>query len=183
MGKRVLLIMLTTMLLSNCKEETKKTAEDSNVVIEKAEENKSLTKNSEISLNAKILNDDTIRLYYGYLGEAFSEERVVYLPVKGSENIQDIVFKLPQKETLEQLRIHFGKNNKDQEILLNKFIFKIGGNEFFVSAAELTNYFSLSPSFSLNKENLTLTPKEINNSYDPHLLSNKNLIEKLIELQ
>jgi hypothetical protein len=136
-----------------------------------------------IRIIAKIKNDDFFRAYYGYDGENFEEKRVILVEVKGGEEDQEIVFNFPPNEIPEKFRIHTGKGNKNEEILLKEMHLSYNDSDVIIDKNNFNNYFNTSSSMKFNPLDGTLLPLNPDNGiYDPHFASNKELSQIIIKL-
>lgn len=139
--KKVLLILVIALI--SCKGKTEKKEEakqvgksDSEIVKPK------ITDNFTYILNAKIPSDESLSLYYAEgRDEKFTEKNRLIKKVKGSDNFQEIEFKINDSEILpSRLRLHF--SNKDQKktsIKSVKLLYKEG--EFVITDSLFTKYF------------------------------------------
>lgn len=112
------------------------------------------SKNFEVSFELIATQDDNMHLYYTEDGSInFTEEQSVWAPFKGSTDSQKVVFILPEEVLPTDLRIDlgYGKNEKQQEIVLKNFKMNYYGKSFEASGADIFNY------FYTNKDNTILT--------------------------
>ena len=100
--------------------------------------------------------DDNFHLYYTEDESInFNEKQSVWLPIKGSDTEQEVVFKLPENSAPTHLRVDFGHGvNKEQtEIVLKKFRMNFYDKSFEVKDSLIFNY------FYPNKDNTILDNK------------------------
>jgi len=114
------LVVISLTLFTSCKED-----KDFNKVI--------------IIIEAVLKENDSIRVFYTSDNTInFKEEQAVWRKITGSNKNQEISVEIPANGKPNQLRIDFGKNVKNQEIVLNKIsvtylksIFEAKGEEIY----------------------------------------------------
>ena len=132
--KNVLFSLLVTVTLFSCKNDEKK--EIDQVAIEKPVLDKNIFT---VTLTAVVKKDDSFQLFFKNEDAApFEDKKSLFIEFKGSDQPQDIVFRLPQDEVPNYLRLDFGVNKEQSDIFINKFRIdylgknvEIKGNEFF----------------------------------------------------
>jgi len=172
---KVILFLGALILVSSCNQSEKSKIEG----LEKKNELQ-----IKIVINAKVLVDDVFEVYYYEPGqEGFHPQDFVSSKVKGSMDYQDIEFDLPEKTYPERLRLDFGKNINQKQIILSSVKFSYGEKEYSYGKNEIINDFKPSKYLILDNETLTLTPNEIDNKYDPYLYSKRitNIVNYLME--
>lgn len=112
---------------------------------EKSDESKEIKTTKEanlfnVTLNVTVKKDDTFSLFYTDDGSTdFSKIQPIWVDVKGSNSPQDVIFNLPQDVIPSQIRLDFGLNKNQEEIIINKFkmnyfakSFEVTGDKFFI---------------------------------------------------
>jgi hypothetical protein len=95
-----------------------------------------------IKVEAVIKENDSIRVFYTTDGTInFSEEQAVWKQVKGLNKNQEIIIEIPDKAKPTQLRVDFGKNINNQEIVLNKICVSYFESNFEAKGEEIYRYF------------------------------------------
>ena len=160
----------------SCKKEVEK--------IEKVDITRELFK---VSLDLLIKKNDTLHLYYaGDMAEDYSEKNSIWLPVGGKEIAQKITFNLPKEILPTKLRIDFGVNRENEEIVLNTIAFNYYDKIFVASDSTIFDYFRPDESATtIDYEKRILKRKDPNSvkgpSLYPHDKAVKAAIEKLIK--
>lgn len=165
----IALVLLVSIVA--CKNEDK-TNKDPEVLIEKKNPNIFT-----VTLNAIVPEDDSFQVYYKNDAEAvFEEDKSIFIEFKGSNQPQDIVFNLPEDELPNYLRLDFGTNKQQKEIVVNNFKIEVLGKTFEAKGKDFFNYFYTNELVKVDKENAKVTPltsKEGN--YDPIFTSEEGL--------
>lgn len=168
-------LMLTTLV--SCKKE--ESTEKENQTVEKIENTFIVT------LNAIVKKDDSFQLYYKDEDEApYEENNSMFIEFKGTEEPQDITFKLPQDVLPNFFRLDFGTNKDQEEIVVNSI--KISYLDKTIEAKGLDFY----KYFVVNEETMVkdtlkpvLKPKITKEgTYDPITYSNLELYNELQKL-
>ena len=160
----------------SCKKEVEK--------IEKVDTTKELFK---VSLDLLIKENDTLHLYYaGDMAEDYSEQNSIWLPVSGKAITQKITFNLPKEVLPTKLRIDFGVNRENKEIVLNTVAFNYYDKIFIANDSTIFNYFRPDESATtIDYDKRILKRKDSNSvkgpSLYPHDKAVKAAIEKLIK--
>lgn len=130
----LLIVCIIFLIFTNCKKE------DTEVNDVKAKE-EVIDDSYNIILDVVIKKDDDVALYYTTDGSVEFKIEPIWQGVKGSELVQQIVFKLPKDIKPTQFRFDFGMNPKQEDIYLNKVTFKYIGKERVIAIPELVDYF------------------------------------------
>jgi len=134
MKKFVFLLIITFSTLS-CKKESNKSS-DSDITIQELDES------FNVVLDLVIKKDDDIALFYTTDGSVdFSKIPPIWQGVKGSESVQQIVFKLPLDAKPTQFRFDLGRNPEQGDIFLKKVTFKYIGKSREIGCPELVDFF------------------------------------------
>lgn len=134
MKARVFLIIATILTVFNsCKNEPK------------AEEDlttKAVVDVFKATLNVKVLKDDTFQMYYTEKAdENFSEEKSIWVNIKGSEIQQNIVFNLPEDVVPFLVRFDFGLSDAQEDIVLSSIEMDYFGKKFLINQSLMAIYF------------------------------------------
>lgn len=178
--KILFLSILTISFFSSCKNETDKKEGDKN----QAE----LKETFDVGFNLVIPKDDTFTLYYTEDGTLnFSDDRSVKSVVKGSNNPQDLLFKLPADILPTHVRLDFGDNPEQGNITINSMNFKYLNKSYqkvFGPAEQISHYFyPLDSQIKINDATKTielLKPK--GQAHDPLMWSNQLLSDEIVKL-
>ena len=97
-----------------------------------------------VKFNLTLKKDDNLCLYYTHDGSInFNDKETVWIPLKGNETAQDIVFELPESVIPSFIRIDFGsgKNLEQSDVALKVFEMSYNGKISKSNGAEILNYF------------------------------------------
>jgi hypothetical protein len=169
-------VLLVLTLLSSCKgkeEQTEKATKEPEVF--------------EVGFNLTFSKDDVFQLYYTEDGSLnFNDEMSIRLPQKGSENSQEVVFKMPNNVLPTNIRLDLGENPEQKSIVVNSMRLKFYDNVFEAKDSLVSRYFYLLENQVKydNKSSVIsiVTPEGV--FYDPLMWSNELLtdeIKKVIE--
>ncbi len=163
-----------SVVLYSCKDEKK--AEEPKV------EEKPQT--FDVTLNMIVKQDDNFQLFYtDESTPSFDETKTLWLPVKGSEKAQDIVFKLPEDVIPTNIRVDLGNNAKQVSMKLNNFKMSYFGKSYELKDTLITKNFVVGEQLIYDKTTSTLTPNQGKASiYDPLLYPQDNLKEEIQKL-
>jgi hypothetical protein len=120
-----------------------------------------------IKVEAVIKENDSIRVFYTSDNSInFKEEKAVWKKITGSNKNQEITIEIPKNVEPNQLRIDFGINTANQEIVLNKICVSYFESNFEAKGEEIYWYFRPDENnTTLDKKNGILkrkTPNQIN---------------------
>lgn len=176
----VVLAILFLFTLSSCKKEADK------VEVNKNQEE--LKETFDVTFNLVIPKDDTFKLYYCEDETLnFGDDRSVMCVVKGSTAPQDLIFKLPANVLPVNVRLDFGDNAEQGDIIVNNMRFKYLKNTYekvFGPTEEITHYFYPLDS-QIKIDNATKTVKMLKPQgqiHDPLMWSNQLLSEEMVKL-
>jgi len=138
---RIISIVVVTLMVFSCKKEIN--VENTNDASKTTE----LVKDDlfRVSFNLNVSKDDNMHLYYTLDGSInFTEENSVWMPVKGSEKDQDVIFALPEGIIPSLLRIDFGygKNESQSPVKLNSFKLSYQDKNEVISGQDIFKYFT-----------------------------------------
>ncbi len=166
--------LLFSLAFISCKDDKKK---DST-----AKEEKAQTFN--VTLNMVVKQDDNFQIFYtDETTPQFDEIKSMWLPVKGSETAQDIVFHLPEDVLPTNIRLDLGNNSKQTAMKLNSFKMEYYGKTYELKDSLITKNFVIGDQLKYDKATSTLTPAQGNaQAYDPLLFPQDNLKEEIIKI-
>lgn len=184
MKKIVLLFLGFVTIFASCK--NNEVTENNPVSAKDAEEIKQDTLFT-ITLNATVLKDDSFQVYYKN-DELSNYEEVnsYFTEFKGSEEPQDIVFRLPDGVIPDYIRMDFGVNKDQTEVKINSFKMSYYGKEFKTNdASEFFKLILVEPkTATVDIENGIIRPLNIGETHDPLGTSEKRLygeIQKIVK--
>lgn len=137
--KKVLTLIIFITILSSCKDDknTEKTSIDTTEAIK-------YDNIFRVSFNLIIKKDDNLHVYYTEDGTLnFNEQKTVWLPIKGSENPQNVTFSLPENVIPTHLRVDFGygKNVEQSDVDLKTFSIKYYDKKIEAKGIDILKYF------------------------------------------
>lgn len=144
-SKIILSTLLLSLFLMSCKDDKKAT--------ETEVQNETKDNSFKVSFDFIAKKDDNFHLYYTEDETInFNEKQSVWAQIKGSESVQEVVFRLPEDSAPTHFRVDFGYGaNKEQtEIVLKKLKMTYYDKIFEVKDSLIFNY------FYPNKENTIL---------------------------
>ena len=137
----------------------------------KAKEDNRLEDKFLVELQAKVPMDDEFELFYRGRDEKFSAERSITVKVKGMEEFQMVTFVFDTLEFPSYIRIDFGKNKAQKEMVFGHLAFRYNDNVHMFSKEEITKYFRTNPGLDIDFNNSKVRTQEIDGKYDPYLSS------------
>ena len=178
----VFALFTACFFLSSCKD--KKDSEKKPATVENVTEQ--INKYFEVSFELVATQDDNMHLYYTEDGSInFNEEQSIWAPFKGSNDSQKVVFKLPEDAVPTDLRVDlgYGKNEKQQEIILKNFKMSYYGKSFQADGSDIFNYFySNKDNTVLNVETATLKRVKVDQLAAPSLYPHTKLEEEIAKI-
>lgn len=95
-----------------------------------------------VTLDVTIKKNDDLSLYYTTDGSIdFSKIAPIWKGVKGSNDSQKVVFTLPEGVKPTQLRIDFGMNKEQEDIILKSVTMDYIGKSRTIACPELVSFF------------------------------------------
>lgn len=95
-----------------------------------------------VTLEVLAKKDDNFQVYYTEASsEIFTEEKSVWVAVKGMETSQKVVLSLPKDVVPALVRLDFGLNKEQGDIVLSEVDLDYLGNKFVAKGAVIGNYF------------------------------------------
>lgn len=159
-------LFIILLLFVNCNKETKTT---------------SLV----LNIDAVIKTTDSINTYYTINNSIeFNDKQSFWIKVKGNKKNQKIQIIFPDTIQPKQIRLDFGRNIKQPEIIVNEMKFSYKGKDFTAKGEEIYYLFRVDDSnTTINKLTGSLKRKEKNQIIGPSLYPNGDkLYRKLNQL-
>ncbi|WP_293891784.1 hypothetical protein [Flavobacterium sp.] len=139
-----------------------------------------------VTLDLIAKKDDNMHLYYTQDKSInFEETESVWAQIKGSDNVQQVVFKLPEDVIPTDFRIDlgYGKNVEQTEIVLKKMTFNYLDKMFVASGADIFNYFYPNQENTIvDKSTGVLKRKTVDQVTAPSIYPHTTLEEELIKI-
>ena len=127
-------VTLVALVLFSCKQESKKAETDT----KKAE----FSKIFKVTLDVKVNKDDTFHLFYTEDGSInFSEESSLWVELKGNPENQQVVFNLHENTIPTQMRIDFGINKGQDDMIIKNYKMEYAGKTFNAAGPQFFNLF------------------------------------------
>jgi hypothetical protein len=181
MKTKFLTLLLSLSFLIGCKNEN---AGSSETDLTKQEQ-KNLFR---VTVEAKVLADDFIHLYYTEDGSIdFGKNKPISSKVVGSKDFQYVIFNLPEDVIPNELRFDFGSNEKQEDIYLKSIKFDYANKSKLLSGLEIGNFFRADGNnclFEINTGKISSIKKDGKRQMPllyPHEAALKNEIEKMIK--
>lgn len=106
-------VCLIALTFFSCKQESKPVT---------PAEVKETSKTFDVTLDVTATKDDTFHLFYTDDGSInFNEKNSVWVEIRGKETSQQVVFKLPEDVLPTHLRVDFGINKNQENMIINNF--------------------------------------------------------------
>jgi len=139
-----------------------------------------------MNMDVVMKQNDSIQVFFTDDGTIhFNETQSFWVKVKGNTKNQMVAITFPKKIVPTQVRLDFGRNKKQEDIIFNKFEFVYRGKKFVAKGKEIYKYFRIDQSNTLFDEKTgALTRKDRSQLNGPSLYPNGyNLAVKLEELK
>ena len=138
----------------------------------------------DVTLNMVVKNDDKFQLYYTDESTLdFDDKKSFFVPVKGSESPQDIVFNFPEDVIPSNLRVDLGSNAKQVPMKFNSFKMSYYDKYFVLNDSLVLVNFVIGDQLQYDKKTGILTPNQGQAEvYDPLLYPQSNLKEEILKL-
>lgn len=175
---KISLVVIVLLTLFGCKQGSRNNGSNKKTTLNN-EENHLM-----VVLEVKVKEDDVFEIYYYESGEkTFSPHKFVDTKISGKESIQQVSFDLPQGIVPERLRLDFGKNSNQKEMMFLGAKLVYGDKEYRFSQEEITDQFKPSKFILFDPENNKIKTMGINGRYDPYFYTMKvgNIVNYLME--
>jgi len=178
---KIILSCLIVLFVS-CKE-NKQENPSTKVGIEQKTNAKAIKEELVVELNVEYLNNDNVWLFYteDYQEYTFPVENVIQKSVKGKEGFQLVSFEFPKEIYPERIKIRFSNNKNQHTIKLKEINISKAKNVLKIDPSNFVNYFNFSK-FISTSDGYELSLKEVDNLYDPNVVSSSQLDNELIKL-
>jgi len=125
-----------------------------------------------VELALTVLENDQFELYYKTRKEEnyTSEKRVTY-EVVGSKKKQTLQFVLDQGIYPYSIRLDFGRNQKQGEILVHELIMRYNQGTHVFDSQEIQKYFVPNKYVNFDFDTMTARTIVVDGKYDPYLAS------------
>jgi hypothetical protein len=154
MKKSVSIIALTLLFIS-CKEEKKQ---------EQAKTDEPQNEFFRVELDVTCpVKDDFVVYYTEDTTINFSEENAVWANVKDQTESQTVVINLPEEIIPTDIRLDFGINKEQKDIILEKFKLSFYGKSFEARGSDFLKYFAANDSIKTEVDEVKGTIKFIQN--------------------
>jgi hypothetical protein len=160
--KKILFISALSFLVISCGDRTEKDSE-------KITEEKSTT--FDVTVEIKIKKDDDLILYYkDGSNEWIVEEKAVWNSVKGSNDFQKVMFKLPEDVVPNDFRFDIGRNEfKDQDpVEIRSFTISYYDNSFVVTQDMFNTFFKPNQYIKYDESAKQFSLNKVEGNYDPY---------------
>lgn len=99
-----------------------------------------------VKLNVVVKKDDDFALFYTTDGTTDFKTAPIWQAVKGSADVQEINYSLPQNTLPTQLRLDFGLKQNQEDITLKSIVLEYKDKKREISGPELAVFFRADPS-------------------------------------
>ncbi len=130
----ILSVLLVTTLFTGCKND--KSVDSLDVVKPEAIDN-----SFKVTLDVIVKKDDDFSLFYTEDGSIDFKGVPIWLGVKGSDGVQQVVYTLPQDVFPTELRLDFGMKKDQEDIVLRSVNLEYKGKKRTIAGSELGNFF------------------------------------------
>ncbi|WP_396156800.1 hypothetical protein [Flavobacterium macrobrachii] len=171
MKGKILLLLFVSISVLSCK--NKEEAQE--VQIE--EKDNSFT----ITVDMVVKKDDNFQIYYMEdVNEPLDPKNYIDVAVKGSENSQEVVFKLPEDVVPANIRFDLGGNKEQEPIKINSFKMNYFDKKFEAKNEAFDFFFGYNQQVTFDKVSSTATMKtQGNEDYDPICIAKPSLHDEL----
>lgn len=172
-------LFLITILFS-CKKDVKST--------EVVNTEKLIKKNEFFSINLKLkfpLDDSFVAYYTEDNTINFDENKAVWLEVKGSKDFQDITYNFSEEVIPTHIRLDFGINKDQKEVIVEKLKMDYYGNVFEIKGSDFLNYFNKNDLIDTEIDQVNGTIKFIQqpDTFNPMLFyPNEKMVEEIAKI-
>lgn len=134
-----------------------------------------------LTLEAVVEKEDIFSLYYTqYEDERFSGEQLINTKVYPSDQAQQIIFELPEKDYPLNIRLDFGSNSSQGKIRIIECDLKYSNSSYKIKGSELYKYFGFNEGVEILPDSTTFKLKTYKDSsgekYDPYIVGNDRCV-------
>lgn len=94
-----------------------------------------------VTLGVVVKKDDNLSLFYTEDGSIDFKGEPIWQGVKGNDGVQEVLYTLPDGVFPTQLRLDFGMNKEQEDIVLKSVVLDYKGNKKEFIGASLANFF------------------------------------------
>lgn len=168
-------VLVLLVSLASCKN-------DKTIETPKAEEDKSFN----VILDLVVQKDDNFQIYYNEDGsDLYPADKYVDVAVKGKNEPQEIIFKLPEDAAPSSLRFDLGGNKEQKEVKILNFRMKYFDKKFEAKDTLFIYYFGNNNQVEYIRDKAIAKPKPIEGEpYDPIFTATESLkteISKMVK--
>ncbi|MEZ4792884.1 MAG: hypothetical protein R2783_05340 [Gelidibacter sp.] len=117
--------------------------------------------------------------------ESYTVDQVLTQEVTGSDQFQDVTFRMAPQNYPFNFRLDFGTNPDQSSIKIEECVLRYGNSKFVIKGKEFPDYFIFNQGVEMSSDSMTFrlkTFKEGNkNKYDPFLMGNLKLNDVLLK--
>ena len=137
-----------------------------------------------ITINAIVEESDDFQFFFNETDSPeFKDTDSKITSIVGNKNSQDIVFELPKYAKPVNFRFDIGSNSNQKPITINIIKFEYLTNNFVIEGKDFSKYFySVNQVELKDQDPIVITSYKEGEVYDPILLGNELLKEKLAQL-
>lgn len=132
--KSILVVLFSTVLFLSCKNDKTESAKEESGKV-------GIESGFKVTLNVIVKQDDDFSLFFTEDGSIDFKGTPIWMGVKGSPNIQQVVYTLPTEVFPTELRLDFGMKQNQEDIILQSIIFEYKDNKKEIIGAALKNLF------------------------------------------
>ncbi len=173
---KIIVLLLFIVSCGNEKKDNSKPQEEQQKVVEQKQKIFSL------KLKALVKKDDIFQLFY-LQGEEeiFSAEQVITVKIIGSDEYQDILFKLPEEDYPYNFRIDLGSDAEQSNVMISECILSYANTDFSIKGSDLKKFFIFNNHIQQSSlDSTSYDMSKVGERYDPYIVGNKELIEALV---
>lgn len=132
--KSILVVLFSAVLFLSCKNDKTESTKD--------EASKEVAESGfKVTLNVIVKQDDDFSLFFTEDGSIDFKGTPIWIGVKGSPNVQQVVYTLPSEVFPTELRLDFGMKENQEDIVLQSVVLEYKANKKEISGAALSNFF------------------------------------------
>lgn len=125
-----------------------------------------------ISIKGKLLEDDILEVYFAEnIQDPYSLDNKQSIEVSGSDDIQDMVFRLPNRVYPMKLRIDLGSKGSETPFEIVEIKLSTGGKNKTFEIEEIKKVFRTNQYTEIELGSNLFLRKKVNGVYDPFILS------------
>lgn len=136
-----------------------------------------------INVDVVMKKNDSIQVFYTTNGTIdFNEIQSFWVKVKGANKNQTVVLAVPKDTIPNQIRIDFGRNRKQDDIVLNKIELVYKKNAFEMEGKDIYTYFWLNDGYAVLDKKTGLLRRKVKEQLNgPSLYPNADKLKHKLE--